>query len=31
MGIENALRFNHYIGTLLAETMTASEIHLNIS
>jgi len=31
MGIENALRFNDYIGTLLAETMTASEIHLNIS
>jgi hypothetical protein len=31
MGIENTLRFNHYIGTLLTETMTTGEIHFNIS
>jgi hypothetical protein len=31
MGIENALRFNDYIGTLLAETMTTSEIHLGMA
>ena len=30
MGIENALRFNYYIGSLLAETMTTGEIYLNI-
>jgi hypothetical protein len=28
MGIENALGFNDYVGTLLAETVTTTEIHL---
>jgi hypothetical protein len=31
MGIENAFRFNDYIRTLLAETVTASEIHLGVA
>jgi hypothetical protein len=31
MGVENALGFNDYIGTLLAETVTTSEIHLGMA
>jgi hypothetical protein len=31
MGIENAFRFNNYIGTLLAETMTTGEIYLGMA
>jgi hypothetical protein len=31
MGIKNAFRFNDYIRTLLAETVTASEIHLGMA
>jgi hypothetical protein len=31
VGIENAFRFNDYIGTLLAETVTTSEIHLGMA
>jgi hypothetical protein len=31
MGIKNAFRFNDYIGTLLAETVTTSEIHLGMA
>jgi hypothetical protein len=30
VSIENAFRFNDYIGTLLAETMTTSEIYLGM-
>jgi hypothetical protein len=28
MGVEDAFRFNDYVGALLAETVTASEIYL---
>jgi hypothetical protein len=31
MGVENAFRFNNYIGTLLAETVTTGEIHLGMA
>jgi hypothetical protein len=31
MGIENAFGFNDYIGALLAETVTTSEIHLGMA
>jgi hypothetical protein len=31
MGVENAFGFNNYIGTLLAETVTTSEIHLGMA
>jgi hypothetical protein len=31
MGIENALGFNDYVGTLLAETVAASEINLGMA
>ena len=31
MGIENVLGFNDYIGALLTETVTASEIHLGMA
>jgi len=31
MGIENAFRFDDYIGTLLTETVTTSEIHLGMA
>jgi hypothetical protein len=31
MGIENALGFNDYVGTLLAETVAAGEINLGMA
>jgi hypothetical protein len=31
MGVENTFRFNNYIGTLLAETVTTGEIHLSMA
>jgi hypothetical protein len=31
MGVENAFRFNNYIGTLLAETVTTGEIYLGMA
>jgi hypothetical protein len=31
MGVENAFRFNNYIGTLLAETVTTGEIYLSMA
>jgi hypothetical protein len=31
MGVENAFRFDNYIGTLLAETVTTGEIYLSMT